>query len=448
MINRRFLTSNLNCGGTVNLLEGYYSGGKVIANIAKGATALVNGTKLTGTGNILILEVQHLQFIIYNVLLNNKKERIFMPISKMSSQDFNDLIGNIKNKIDNVNNDIYKIKNNMDSKSKVIKYSLDYIYSCIKDLENSKQQDGEYIVMNGTYKGLYETYGDCIHTSFKSQPINLFNVIPINSENIFYNDEAFVAVNGIKNDSYKNLLKADTVSDKQIFFEEFAVNKKIEEDTNGTSYLLDDNKIVISITLNKEKTYGISKFNIIEIDPYLSRSFDIQSISIYDTSDNVPSLTLNNISSVEKERIILDKKYLFNKVEITILPKYKSHIDSEEIIPFGLKHIFFYDADFRNDSFIEIPFFSEKYIDYIEDKVILYTPQGQIETTLSEQNIKIYLDNINGILTTEQEPTNNIRKTIARNVNEIYFKVPIGTNKDLVTYNNSVYAIRFFIKYR
>lgn len=371
-----------------------------------------------------------------------------MSIPKMSSQDFNNLIEETKNKIDNVNNNIYKIKNNMESKAKVIKYSLDYIHSCIKDIENSKQQDGEYIVMDGTYKGLYETYGDCIHTSFKSQPVNLFNVIPINTDNIFYNDEAFVEVNGIKNDSYKNLLKADTVQDKQIFFEEFAVNKSLKEDTNGTSYLLDDNKILISIILNKEKTYGINKFNIIEIDPYLARSFDIQHIRIYDTSDKVPSLVLENINKVEKERIILNKKYLFNKVEFVIIPKYKSNINSEEIIPFGLKHIFFYDADFRNDSYIEIPFFSEKYIDYIEDKVVLYTPHGQIMTTLSEQGIKIYLDKINGILTTEQEPTNNIRKTIARNINQIYFKVPLGSNKNLTTYNNSVYAFRFFIKYR
>lgn len=66
MVNREAPTAALNCGGTYNLAEGYYSGGKVTANslasqtpanatakqILSGYTAWVNGSKLTGTATI------------------------------------------------------------------------------------------------------------------------------------------------------------------------------------------------------------------------------------------------------------------------------------------------------------------------------------------------------------------------------------------------------------
>lgn len=66
MVNRGAPTSNLNCGGVVNLQEGYYSGGKVTANslasqtqanatatqILAGFSAWVNGSKINGNATI------------------------------------------------------------------------------------------------------------------------------------------------------------------------------------------------------------------------------------------------------------------------------------------------------------------------------------------------------------------------------------------------------------
>ena len=370
-----------------------------------------------------------------------------MAIKKMSSQDFNDIIKNTGDKIAKINNDVYLIKNNMDSKLKVIKYSIEYMNSKINTLNNSSFNDGCFIMLKDN-KGLYERYGDYVHAAFKSNPVNLFNVIPINSSNIFYNDEVYVSVNGVQDDFYKNIMKDENITDKKIFFEEYEKNKTIKEDTEGTAYLESDNKITISITLNKEKIYGINKFNIIEIDPFLMQSFDIEEINIYDTSDTTPSYTIKNIKNADTQRIILDKKYLFNRVDFLINPKYSVTTGGKEIIPFGLKHIFFYDADFRNDSYIEIPFESENYIDSIEDKIILYTSNGPIEASLSEQNMKIYLDNLNGILATEQLPSKNIENKVARNINKIYIRMPIGSDNSLLTYCNPIYAVKLFINFR
>lgn len=66
MVNRDAPTSNLNCGGVVNLQEGYYAGGQIIANslasqtpanatteqILAGYSAWVNGNKINGSASI------------------------------------------------------------------------------------------------------------------------------------------------------------------------------------------------------------------------------------------------------------------------------------------------------------------------------------------------------------------------------------------------------------
>lgn len=371
-----------------------------------------------------------------------------MAIYKMNSQEFNNILSDTQDKIVKMNKNVSEIKDDMTTKVNVINHEINYLSNNIEKLNNSNPQDGNYVLLNKNNKGLYESYNSNVHAYFKKEPINIFNVKPINSDDIYYKDEAIVSINGVENDYYKNILKEDSVASKKIFFEEYAANVELKEDSEGTSYLDNENKINISIYLDKQKVYGLSKFNMIEIDPYLMRSFDIESISIYDNNDNEPTTVINDIVKVEKTRIILDTKYIFRKVDIIIKPKYTAIKNNEEIIPFGLKHIYFYEADFRNDSYMELEFNSENYIDYIYNKVTLYTPTGKVETTLKEQGIKIYLDKVNDVLTTEQEPTENIRKSISRNLKKIYFYIPIGQEKSTVSYTSTIYAIKFYIENR
>jgi hypothetical protein len=365
----------------------------------------------------------------------------------MSSQDFNDILEKTQNKIVTMNNEVSALKKNMEIKLKVISYEMEYLNSTIDKLSNIEKQDGKYILLDSNKEGLYECFGNNVHAYFKTKPINIFNIIPINSSDVYYKEEAKVKINGAENEYYNNILKEDTVKSKEIYFEEKAfINDIISQDS--AEYLNKDNRITISVEKDKEKSYGYSKFNIIEIDPYLVNSFDIEKILIYDVNDVTPTITLEGINNVNKTRILLDKKYNFNKVEFIINPKFITERNGEKIIPFGLKHIYFLNADFRNDSYIELEYNSDEFIDYITNKVNIYTPEGIVETTLTEQGIKVYLDKINGVLTTEQEPTNNIRKTISRNVNKLYFYVPIGQSSNTISAINSIYAFKFFITHR
>ena len=73
MVNRGTPTATLNCGGTYNISEGYYGGGKITANslksqtsanataaqILSGYTAWVNGNKVTGTATLQSLGGVH-----------------------------------------------------------------------------------------------------------------------------------------------------------------------------------------------------------------------------------------------------------------------------------------------------------------------------------------------------------------------------------------------------
>lgn len=371
-----------------------------------------------------------------------------MAIKKMSSQDFNNILETTQEKILIMNNSITSIKDDMTTKLNVINHEITYLNKSMDELKHAKEQDGAYILLGNNNHGLYSTYCNNVHQYFKKDPVNIFNVKPINSTDIYFKDEAKVSINGVENDHYKNILKEDSVTSKKIFFDEYVKNTIIKTDSTGKSYIDGANTITLSVSIDQSKAYGITKFNMIEIDPFLMKSFNITSINIYDSVTSTPAKVISTLEGVGKTRIILDKKYTFKKVDFVIEPKYSLLKNGVEIIPFGLKHIYFYEADFRNDSYIDVIYESEDFLDYVNNKVIIYTPTGEIASTLTEQGIKIYLDNVNGILGTELEPTDNIRKVISRNLKKIYFRIPLGQSSATVSAISTIYGIKFFIESR
>ena len=362
-------------------------------------------------------------------------------IPKMSSHDFNNLIEDAQNKIEDISLSISEIKDNIQTKIKVTNYEVNYLSNRMEKLESLNYKTKGFILLSPDMVGQYSNFNNTVHAQFKRNPKNIFNVKPINSEEMFFKDEASVYINDVSNELYKNILKHDSIKDKKIYFDEFC----FEQDKNGTNYLTDNGQIKIDIKLNIENSYNKSKFNIIEIDPYLMCSFDIEKIEIFSDSSEIPSLTISDLTKVSSSRIILDKKYNFYKVSFLITPKYKMLLGDTDVYPFGLKHIYFYEADFKDDSYIEVSYTSNDYIDYIEDDIKLYSSTGIYETTLTEQGIKIYLDKVNNILTTEQEPTRLVKKHFSRNVKTIYLRIPLGNSVDSITYNNAIYGIKMNI---
>lgn len=379
-------------------------------------------------------------------------------IKKMSSHDFNDILETATTKIDNMNTSISNIKNNIDKKLLIITHENEYLNQCM-DSMLFKQQEGAdnanadrssvFVLLNNNYKGLYESYSNVVHAFFKKEPLNIFNLKSIANPKPYFRDEVLVSINGVTTDYYKNILMADNHTNKQIFFEEYASNATVEKNSLGESFVKKAETITLSIEVDKKKVIGVSKFNMIEIDPYLYKSFDIEKIDIYGEDYEKPLHTTEKMNSVGKTRIILDKKYNFKKVTFTITPKYSTIKDGVSILPFGLKHIYFYEADFRNDSYIVVKYESENFIDHVKNDIKVVTPYDTYNSSLKEQNIKIYLEEKNGILENEQEPSQNIKKPIARNLKKIYFKVPIGNEiEGNDKYRESLIALKLNIENR
>lgn len=106
MVNRGAPTTSLNCGGTYNFQEGYYSGGKVTANslasqtpgtataaqILSGYSAWVNGVKISGTATIESLGVGYIKSGLIGVgsttvNLNFKPNFVIVFACKSGSSD-------------------------------------------------------------------------------------------------------------------------------------------------------------------------------------------------------------------------------------------------------------------------------------------------------------------------------------------------------------------------
>lgn len=378
-------------------------------------------------------------------------------IKKMSSHDFNNILKDTNKKIEDMTDSIYNIKNNIDKKLLIINHENEYLnYTMNNMMLKQKEEIQGYsenaptlVLLTNNHNGLFETYSNIVHAYFKKSPINVFNLKSVNNPKSYFRDEVLVSINDIYTDYYKNILIADDNSNKQIFFEEYESKKEILKNKISEPIISTDNQITLSIEVDKKKIIGISKFNMIEIDPYLYKSFDIDSINIYGDDYTNPIYTSNKLESVGKTRIILDKKYDFKKVDFKITPKYSIIKDSMEVIPFGLKHIYFFEADFRNDSYLIVEYQSNRFIDYIENIIDVINPFNTYESSLTEQGIKIFLENNNGVLENEQEPSKNVKKHIARNLKKIYFKVPIGNNiENNSNYRNSIIALKIDIHTR
>lgn len=361
-----------------------------------------------------------------------------MAIKKMTSQEYNNILKNATDKIEGISKEMKTIKNDMQKKVKIINYEQEYLnYLYERNINAIKEEDTFIFLNNNKHKGLYNGYSNVVHAYFKQTPINVFNLKVVNGQESYFRDEVTVTINDIEDDYFKNILKAETVKDKEIFFEEYDFESAINMTADNTPLQQVDNHSVISIEVNKDKVIGTSKFNIIEIDPYLYKSFDIDAIEIYTDETENPTTVVNNLNNVGKTRFILDKKYDFKKVIFRITHNYSTFSNGNVVYPFGIKHIFFLEADFRSDSYITLQYSSDDYIDDIKDKVTVMTATGERTSSLSEEGIRIFLSNNNGMLENEQEPSNDIKKPIARNIRDIFIKVPLK-NEAIVGYKFTI----------
>jgi hypothetical protein len=334
-------------------------------------------------------------------------------IPKTSSQELNDILTNANEKIAEVNSKIDTIKSDLHEKLMIMKYETDYVNDCLYKLRaGTYTKDGTMKSLISVFNNKYDSYGSVVHASFIKEPVNVFNLKVTGTGEVFFRDDMKVTVNGQTDDKYKSILKHESLT-RDIFFEELT-----SPDVNITIETLEANKML-----------GPTRFNMIEIDSFLNGSYDITEMNIYSlNADGTMNTTPAKYSypDVGKLRAILPEKVSFYKIEMKIKLKYKTKKNDIDIYPFGIKHLYLYDADFQPESYAILTLESDKNIASVHEDIRVKDTAGVRASTFTEEGIEVFVDNNNGVLDTPvPTSTANQLNIIARNVNILYVKIPL-----------------------
>lgn len=349
-------------------------------------------------------------------------------IPKISSEELNNILVDAKNKLDTLDKKFDTAKKDMEDKLKIINYESEYVQSTI-----SKIKAGNFQKINGMIgfahqdkytTGYYDRYGSTIHAELIKSPINVFNLEVSAFNEFYFREDVSVTVNDITDEKYLSILKHDAIQ-KPIFFDTY--NKDV---------------ITVKIELTDLATIlGPTRFNVIEIDPFLHGSFDIEEVRIYEFTEsgtvntNAAPVKLSKMPNVGIQRIVLPKKLNFYKVEFDFKVKYETYRNTSIVYPFGLKHIYFYNMDFKTESYVIAEIKSDKNISYIKNEAILKTPYGEETINISTSGIELYLDrdgeSFEFYSPIEPSYSDEINE-IARNVKKIYAKIPVKPEDSLI----------------
>ena len=339
----------------------------------------------------------------------------------LSSQELNEKFLQAKNDCDEIIVTVNQIKNDMAKKISIINYANEFANLKLDTINAGVIKDSSKISFDKNVYGIFDQYGYSIHPKIKSS-IDIFNLKLLSSDNTvgrtMFKRSVNCKVNDIENEDYINLLMADNVEGKQIIFEE------LKEDTITLEYKIDN-----------QLSIGTSRFNMIEIDPYISGSLNIESIEFYniDTIGNLsdtPVKTISAINNIGKIRIILDEKIKFSKVVFKFKCNFKTIQNDINIYPFGLKHILFKEVDFITESFAIVELRNSSFINYINNDIVLYSVNGKIETSIDMYGIEVYTD-YNKILTGRVYPSTDASvNMISKNTKTLYLKIPLINKND------------------
>lgn len=345
-------------------------------------------------------------------------------IPKLDSNELNKILINAQETAVSTAAKIETIKNDIEKKLVIMNYESDYVNSILSKMNaGGFAKAGNLKTITDTYSTTYSKYGSTVHASMIREPVNVFNLKIAGTGEVFFRDDMKVTVEGKVLDKYKDILKHESLP-RETFFEKFdSPNVKIEIEA-----------------LELSKMLGPTKFNMIEISPFLNGSFDITSIEIFkykEDGEYDSNPDTYEVPSCGKLRLILPEKVSFYKIIMNVKINFESDDKDNKVYPFGLKHIYFYDADYRADSYAIMTIKSDKNIASINDAIKMKTPNGISDTTMKEQGLIVYIDNNNGMLETPiPTSTPNQTNTIARDIKTLYVQIPL--------YGKSIIGFEYF----
>ena len=363
---------------------------------------------------------------------------------KNTSKYFTELVESMQQEYNDLETSIIKQHNSYDKKLEIMNAVLEYsnylnnqmsrYIDSLKDGNRINETifDGETVLKKNIYNANkilfadtnkvlesnsnYEKYGNCIHPKIVG---NLDNLLNFNSAaGYIFKNSATVSINEEVKEEYIDVLKYDTILNKMPTFSQYS------SDTVTLTIEFPDNPIVGSATCNA-----------IEISPFLAGASILKNITIITT----PGTQLSNKAIVidydqplEDTRILFDNTY---SIKTMVLNFKLTFVNNLGMYPFGLRHIYLYNANFdTKNSNIVIKNEYKNLIKYINDNIIISDQTAdeignrysKHNTTCSEMDIKLYSYLSNGnLLYPIETHARDIINQISRNTKVFYADIPV-----------------------
>lgn len=344
----------------------------------------------------------------------------------MSSHDFNIKFKEASDKLSETFKKVGDIQESMEQKLKLIDAEFKYANYCNALIKTYSPEKNICPLFN-PLEGIYSLYGiDVIPTMIKS-PVDIFNIQMSGLNTYYFRQDMKASINDIEKEEYLNLFKHDSLK-SELFYKEFNI---------------DTIKLTLEIADFSNILYP-TRFNMIEISSFLKGSFALEKILIYPLTEELEKtdfpIEIVDFSVLGDNRIILDQKYHFYKIDFIFKLGYSFLNQDALYYPFALKHIYLYDADFTSNSFVIIPIHCDYDIAIVKDAIKIYSNRGIKTSTISEANIELYMQYENGLLSLPFNPsTTSQRYEIALNQQTVYAKIPI---------NKPMNYIQFYVESR
>lgn len=338
-------------------------------------------------------------------------------IPKMNSRELSNILNESQESIAQIEANMNLMKSDLTSKLAVIKneqeYSMQELLNIQELLNGAANNDLHNRIVFARQSGLagkYDIYGSTVHPKFVRTPNNIFNFSTAMGP-VFKNN-ANVRINDVPSEKHRAILMHDSIAGKGIAFEEY-----------------DLPSIKLEVEVNVGDLLGDTQFNMIEIAPYLPGSFTIESVEVYKIQSylmqaTLPDYTLTTpINKVGACRIMMDDKYNLYKFIINISVNYKNRNGK---YPFGLRHLYFYNAEFDPNSHVIAKIEKSKYIDWVSEDITVRDQQGVYNSTCATLGTKLYMTYEGELLQYEIATSKGLAENIiARNMKELYVKQPL-----------------------
>lgn len=333
---------------------------------------------------------------------------------RMDSHEFNNILKNAQGELKDINDKMKTMTKDLNAKLSIIRSEEEWTRYMI-NLLLSTNKPLSRVILNTSEMGEFEKYGSTVTQKTYKEKTNVFNLKVLGNGEYFFRNDVEAKINNVDNLNgamINNILKHDSIKDKEIVFDYFSENNK---------------NLTLSIEIDNDNLLGSTKFNMIEIDSFLPGSFDIKEIKVIPfgfTEDK--SINFSKVEKAGKLRITFHEKLELSRIDFLIELKHSVNYDDTNKYPFGIRHLYFYNCDFKKESYVISKITSNNYIKLIKNEINIMTDLGIINTTIEKEGIQLFLEKNNDELEYETFPSKpeEIRE-IPINTKEIWIKVPI-----------------------